>query len=84
MITVYGLGLLTEDLFPTSMVLRLFTFPYIFVTSLGMLTLTFLSGPSFNYITVERKHKSNNMVPVILYSAVSLLLFAYSQIYDKI
>jgi hypothetical protein len=83
LVTIYGLSLLLEGLFPTTFIVNLFSFPYIYVASIAMLGLVFAMAPSFTSISVERKKKPN-YATVLIYSVVSLLLFVYSTVYDKI
>lgn len=84
LVTIYGLALLLEDWLPTAMVVKLFSFPMILITATGMLVVNYFTGPSVYYITSSEKLNKVNYTSVILYSAVTLLLFAYTQYADKI
>jgi len=83
LVTIYGLALLLAELFPTSFILRFFSFPYLYFTFAVILGLNIVMGPSFNSILAERKKRADN-APVIMYTVISALLFIYSAFYDKI
>jgi hypothetical protein len=84
MVTIYGLCLLLEDLVPTQMLLKIFSFPLIVPTSLVMLGINYMLAPSLYSISASEKRRNANYATVVIYSAVSLILFAYSQLFDKI
>ena len=77
MVTVYGLCLLLEDLFPTYFILKLFSLPLVVPTSLVMLGINYSLAPSINLVSAIEKKRTANYATVVLYSAVSLILFAY-------
>lgn len=84
MVTIYGLGLLLEDLFPTKFILKIFTFPLIVPASLVMLGINYMIAPSIYSIASVEKRQRANYATVVIYSAVSAILFAYAQLFDKI
>ena len=72
-----------KGLFPTSIILELFNFPYIFGTFIAMVALNFILSPSINSVSAEKKKKMD-YGPIILYTAISVLLFVYTIFCDKI
>jgi len=84
LVMIYGLGLLMEGLFPfMSVVHKMFAFPYILATSVGVLLVTLWLMPSVSSITKEGK-KAASPLALILYTIFSLMLFAYISLGDRI
>lgn len=84
LVLLYGFSLLMKDLFPfVGLLTPLFRFPIIIGTLALMLGLTFWLMPSWETITKEGK-KVKKYTPIIVYTAVALLIFAYSKYSDKI
>lgn len=83
LVTIYGLSLLLDSCLPTTIVLKLFSWPYFFITALAILLVNFFSTPPLQYIDVEKGKKRGN-TPIIIYSVISLILFLYSHYYDKL
>lgn len=77
LLTLYGLCLLLEDLIPTSYILLLFSFPYVLISLFITMAINFFTTPPLHTISAEHK-KIENYTPVILYTILSLLLFAYT------
>jgi hypothetical protein len=83
LVTIYGLSLLLDGLLPTGIVLKLFSWPYSFITSFTVLVINFAITPPIHYIDVE-KGKHRVYTPIVIYSIISLILFLYTRCYDKI
>ena len=84
LIMIYGLGLLLEGWLPfMSLVHKLFAFPFYYVTTVVVLSVTFYLMPSFQTIAKEGK-KSASPLALILYTFFSLILFAYIRFGDKL
>ena len=84
LVVLYGFSLLAKDLFPLVGILSLlFRGPIIFGTMALMMGLTFWLMPSWDTITKEGK-KVREYSPVVVYTVVAALIFAYSQYSDKL
>lgn len=84
MTLLYGLGYLLEDWLPvTAHLHKLFHFPVILATIVLMLGLSYYLSPSLNTITKETK-KGISVTPIVVYTAISVLVYLYSKFYDKI
>src|SRR6516162_5205921 len=83
LLTVYGLLLLMEGLFPSviTLLLRLFHFPLILLPTIITFVITMMTAPSMYSISVTQK-KRENYLPLIFYTFICILIFAYSM-YDK-
>jgi hypothetical protein len=81
---LYGLSLLTQDLFPIAAALSLlFKLPYLIGTILAMNALMFWLNPSSSVIGKEAK-KIKKYTPLVVYTLVAVLVFVYSRYSDKI
>lgn len=76
LVTLYGLCILLKGLFPTGVLLRLFSFPYYFAPGFVMLAINLFTTPQFQYIKVEEKRKSG-YTTVLIYTVTTLLLVLY-------
>jgi hypothetical protein len=84
LVLLYGFSLLMKDLFPVvGLLTPLFRFPInIFALAL-MAGLTFWLMPSRETIAKESK-RVKKYTPLIVYTAIALLIFAYSKYSDKL
>ncbi|MES2701819.1 MAG: hypothetical protein V4649_04225 [Bacteroidota bacterium] len=84
LVIVYGIGLLFKELVSLAgLILVLFSFPIIIVTTLAMAGFVFWAMPSWDSIAKEGK-KVRAYTPLVMYTAIGLLVFFYSRFYDKI
>ncbi len=84
LVMIYGLGLLLEGwLSFMSIIHKLFAFPFIYVTSLFILGITYWLMPPLQSITKEMK-KASSPVALIVYTLCSIVLFVYIKMGDKI
>ena len=83
MIVLYGLGLLLEGWLPTSIVHKLFAFPYYFVTGAAMLGGMIWIRPPMKNITKEAK-KATDYTFIIVYTVAAVFAFLYIKYADKI
>jgi hypothetical protein len=81
---LYGLSLLTKDLFPFAGPLSiLFKLPYLAGTVLGVSALMFWLTPSRSVIGKEAK-RIRKYTPLVVYTLLAVLVFVYSRYSDKI
>lgn len=83
MMMMYGLTILADGIFPATLILKLFSFPYIYGTAATVLLLNYIIAPPWSYFLSKRERKTNYM-PVMMYTLLSLLVFAFSLFGDRI
>jgi hypothetical protein len=81
---IYGLCILLKDVLPTSAVLQLFSFPYIVISSAAMFGLNLMLAPSNNSLALAEKRRKTNYSSLIIYSAASMLLLAYTMLFNRL
>jgi hypothetical protein len=74
---IYGLSFLLKDVLPTGFILQLFAFPYFFLTCFAMVATNYVMAPTIQGAN-NKKVKKEDYKPVIIYTAISLLLLAYT------
>ncbi len=80
---IFGLGILLEGWMPTSIVHKLFSFPYIFFTAALMTYLIYRSTPPKKTLTKDAK-KSTSYTAILIYSGLCVLVFIYIKFNDKV
>ena len=83
LIMIYGLGLLVEGWLPTSIVHKLFAFPYIIFSALLMTYLIYRATPNRKNLSKDAK-KVTKYTAVIIYTALCILVLVYVKYQDKI
>ena len=76
MVMLYGLGVLMAGWVPTGFIVKLFVFPYIAFTFIGVLLITLRFKPGKKAIAKEAK-KTKDYTFIMVYSAAALVLFLY-------
>ena len=76
LLILYGLGILAEGWMPTSLVHKLFAFPYIVVTSVAMFVFDFVIMLPLQKLSRD-KESAVLYIPIIVYTLVAVILFVY-------
>ena len=83
LVMIYGLGLLLEGWMPTSIVHRLFAFPYILFTTALMTYLIIKVTPTRKTLSKDAK-KVTKYTAVLIYTGLCILVLAYIKFGDKV
>ncbi len=83
LVMIYGLGVLLEGWMPTSIVHRLFTFPYILFTTALMTFLIVKVTPTRKTLSKDAK-KVTKYTAVLIYTGLCILVFIYIKYNDKV
>src|SRR4051812_1558213 len=83
LVMIYRLGLLAEGWMPTSIVHKLFAFPYIIFTAVLMTYLIYRATPNKKNLSKDAK-KVTKYTAVLIYTGLCILVFAYIKFGDKI
>lgn len=83
LLTVYGLASLVTEWLPSEPLLHLFMFPFVWGLAVVMMVINLAIMMPLNGLFRE-KHSRTTYAPVLLYSAIALVLYIYTHFADSI
>jgi len=83
LVMIFGLGIMLEGWMPTSIVHKMFAFPFIIFTAALMTYLIYKATPPKKTLSKDAK-ESQSYTPVLIYTGLCILVFVYIKYGDKV